>query len=354
MEVLRQIAEGFSRWMDCVAATVVAMLGRLAATRRVRLAEQPDGSFTPLATDKPAGALAPVKIANGVATCSGEAAAVLKGSQVELALRPEQFFFRPLELPRRAAEFIDGIVRSQIDRITPWNASEVVFGWTSPTEIANDKISVTIAAAARSQIMPLTQAFGHLGVKSVFVSTVMPSAKADNAPIKVFEQSAARTFEVRQVRRRLLAALAICAVLGLGSIAAATVYVGNLQDRQADVARRIAERRGIIRAGNDAVVNSELAKLVRRKQDTPANVIVLEALSNVLPDNTYVTELRIEGDKVQVVGITHDAPSLIRLIERSPHFSRATFFAPTTRAPSDPGDRYHIEARINPVFSPPS
>ena len=101
--------------------------------------------------------------------------------------------------------------------------------------------------------------------------------------------------------------------------------------------RRIAERRGIIRAGNDAVANSALAKLARRKNQTPADVIVLEALSNVLPDNTYVTELRIEGDKVQVVGITNDAPSLIRLIEQSPHFSRATFFAPTTRSPSDPG-----------------
>ena len=171
----------------------------------------------------------------------------------------------------------------------------------------------------------------------------------------MFEQSAAGALEVRQVRRLLVAGLVIVAVLaGLATASDIVIGSGSARARQNDVSRRIAERRGIIRAGNDAVTNSALAKLARRKNQTPANVIVLEALSNVLPDNTYVTELRIEGDKVQVVGITSDAPSLIRLIEQSPHFSRATFFAPTTRSPSDPGDRYHIEARIKPVFSPPS
>src|SRR5262249_55583625 len=96
------------------------------------------------------------------------------------------------------------------------------------------------------------------------------------------------------------------------------------------------------------------AMLDRRKQETPATVIVIEALSGILPDHTYVTELRVEGNRLQVIGVTQDAPGLIRLIEQSPHFTRATFFAPTTRAPTDPAERFHTEARIDPVNPPRS
>ena len=113
--------------------------------------------------------------------------------------------------------------------------------------------------------------------------------------------------------------------------------------------RRISERRASLRLNSNAG-GSALSLLAKRKQTTPSSVMVLEALSQALPDSTYVTELRIEGDKVQVVGLTQDAPSLIRLMERSPQFARATFFAPTTRAQNDPGERFHIEAHITPSF----
>lgn len=355
MNILRQIIDGFLRWMDGVATTVVTILDWLVAPRRVRLAEQASGTFilqAPVGESPPP--LLQVKILDGIASCAGDAVAMLKGSRVELAMRSDRFFFRAIELPRRASEFLDGVIRAQIDRITPWDASEAVFGWSAPTDISNDRISVTIAATARPQIIPLTQAIGQLGVKSITVSTALPNEQADKAAIKVFEQSATGTLEVRQVRRALIAVLLSLAVLSGLAIVSGVVIVNDLQNRQTDVSRRIAERRGIIRAGSDAVTNSALANLARRKNQTLASVIVIEALSNILPDHTYVTELRIEGDKVQVVGISSDAPSLIRLIEQSPHFDRATFFAPTTRSPSDPADRFHIEARIKPVFLPPS
>ena len=64
-----------------------------------------------------------------------------------------------------------------------------------------------------------------------------------------------------------------------------------------------------------------------------------------------MTELRINGERLQIVGMTSDAPSLIRLIEQSPHFAHATFFAPTTRSPGTTKEQFHIESQINPVFT---
>jgi general secretion pathway protein L len=90
-------------------------------------------------------------------------------------------------------------------------------------------------------------------------------------------------------------------------------------------------------------------ELERRKHDAPLTVLVLETLSKILPDNTYLTELRVEGNKLRLTGITHDAPSLIGLIEQSGRFTRASFFAPTKRTSS--ADHFNIEAIIKP-FGP--
>jgi general secretion pathway protein L len=127
--------------------------------------------------------------------------------------------------------------------------------------------------------------------------------------------------------------------------------LGSLDTEQQELLQRIARYRASF-LGNTAGTPSQQQALERRKHETAASVLAIEALSQVLPDHTYVTELRIEGDKLQVIGVTRDAPGLIELIEQSPHFARATFFAPTTRSSEDAGERFHIETHIKPVFEP--
>jgi general secretion pathway protein L len=352
---LDDIFKVFSLWIDTVARIVVAPFERLKPAARIEVAEGEDGWFTLRSTQGIKGkvdTLSPhrTQITEGVINnpISQEWASALQKSRVELVLRPSHFLFRSLELPKRASEFLDGIVRAQIDRLTPWNARDAVFHWSRPADIAGDRITTTVVATARAIVTSLAQSLADLGAAAVEVSTVVPGS--DGARVTVYAQKADMKQGFGRIRLVLLSVFAVTGILAILSIGAGG-FVGSYYDDQRQSAqRRVAERRALIRSSQSGESNSAVELLERRKQATPSSVMVIEALSALLPDHTYTTEVRIEGDKLQIIGITRDAPSLIPILEQSPHFTRATFFAPTTRAPNDPGERFHIEVRMKPHF----
>jgi general secretion pathway protein L len=343
MNLFQTIGAILRAWTGSVAAAIIAGLDRVVSPRVVRLVEGDDGGFSVEATGK-AEAI-PVRIAFNDGTLSApNLAPLFRGSRVEIVLQPRRFLFRPLELPARAADFLEGIVRAQIDRLTPWSASEAVFGCSAPAASGTESITTMIAATTRKVAMTYVEAVSGFHPAAIAVCTDV--RERDAGRVKVFEQKARGHLDAARLSRALLIGLGVVAAAAL---VAATVaaYVGdNLGAQEAELARQISARRAAIRAGTDGGDRSPVATLERRKYETPASVIVLEALSKLLPDHTYVTEMHLAGNKLQISGITSDAPSLIPLIEQSQHFTRATFYAPTTRSPSDPGERFHIEARV--------
>jgi general secretion pathway protein L len=356
MAMISEIKELFGAWIAAVALAVTSIARRLMPQRQIWLIEGDDGTFTAKAAPVKKGAAVPdvsFRVSNGrpIPSLPADWEAVLRGGRVEFLLKSDHVLFRSLDFPAQAVDFLDGMIRAQIDRLTPWAANDAVFGWSAPSRIASERIQLTLAATSRNKIQPLVQLASNLGAASVAVLTESPPDEIAPVKFKVYEsalQSAVgRTMDVPRALRLTL--------LGTGLAAAASLvlaaYVGNSLDaEQQQLSRRIAERRASLRLSQTAAGGSAQSLLVKRKQTTPSSVMVLEAISRVLPDGTYVTEFRIEGDKVQVVGISQDAPSLIRLMEQSPQFSRATFFAPTTRAQNDPGERFHIEVHLTPYF----
>ncbi|MDB5575023.1 MAG: hypothetical protein JWR80_199 [Bradyrhizobium sp.] len=350
MKLFQTIGAILNAWTGSVAAAIIAGFDRVVSPRVVRLVEDDDGAFTVEAAAKSDNAPARIGFADGTLSAPN-LAPLFRGSRVEIVLQPKRFLFRPLELPARAADFLDGIVRAQIDRLTPWSASEAVFGCSPPTESGPESITTVIAATTRKVAMSYVQAVSGFHPAAIAVCTDVAERNAGR--VKVFEQKARGHLDAARLSRVLLIVLGIVAVASLVSVSVAAYVSDNLATQESALARQISARRAAIRAGSDGGDRSPTAVLERRKHETPASVIVLEALSQVLPDHTYVTELHLAGTKLQIVGITRDAPSLISLIEQSGHFTRATFYAPTTRSPSDPGERFHIETRIQPKNTNP-
>ena len=353
MSIVSEARALFDEWMAAVAGAVDLAIGRYTRRPQIVLGGQSTGLLTARLKSAQKGEGLPdisFRISNGRPSPSlpAEWQAAFRGSRVETQLAPGQVLFRSLDFPKQAEDFLDGMIRTQIDRLTPWSADAAAYGWSAPSATTSDRIELTLAATAKQEMEPLVQLATGLGAQSLAAFAVPPAA-SDTAQIKVFDQplrsAARRAMDTPRLLRAVLLSAGAAAAVAL----VVAAYVGDsLDTEQQELMSRISQRRAALRLGPDG--NSAFGLLAKRKQTSPSSVVVLEALSQALPDGTYVTELRIDGDKVQVVGMTQDAPSLIRLIEKSPQFARATFFAPTTRAENEPGERFHIEARITPFF----
>ena len=229
--------------------------------------------------------------------------------RVRLVLQPSRFLFQ-LELPSRAGEFLEGVVRAQLDGLTPWSAAEAAFGWSKPAEVAGGRITLTIAATARSLILPHLQPIANLGARSIVVTT--SADKTDTNRIRVWEQRAGRgVVQAARIRSWLVTLLAVSGSAAALAVSASMIAGPILDARQQALMRHVREI-GATSSDSRGVASGSAAAawqlLERRKNDRPPNVIVLETLSQILPDRTYVTELRVEDDKLKISAITQDAP----------------------------------------------
>jgi len=215
-------------WTGSVAGAVIAGLNRIVSPRVVRLVEGDDGRFAVQAEGKArtkAGDIPPtIALAEGAAPFG--LASVVRGSRVEIVLQPKRFLFRPMELPARAADFIEGIVRAQIDRLTPWSASEAVFGCTVPAVSGGESIATTIAATTRKAVAGYVQAVSAFHPSAVAICTDVP--EAGGARVRVFEQSARGSLDAAKLSRMLQLALGAVAVVAIVSLAASTWIASSL------------------------------------------------------------------------------------------------------------------------------
>ena len=360
MTTSTRVRRELAAWIGSVAETVVETMGRLKIKPSVQLIETERNVFIMRMVARPRRPVPPdchVVLTEDDATSAAlpdSWKAALRGSRIEVMLMPYRFLQRPLDLPKRAVEFLDAMIRSQIDRLTPWAAHEAVFGHTTPVDIAGERIRTMVIAAPRTRLDSLVRMAESWRAASI-VLLAAPEAELttpDNrlGGTRLIEQHLRSSLDVGRVSRVLTALLAVAAVSAALSAATTVMLGGKLDEQQRLLSQRISDRRVALRLDLDGADSAALRGLLRRKQQSAADVVLLEALSRILPDNTSVTELRIEKDKLQIVGMTQDAPALVGLIERSPHFTRATFFAPTTRAAEGSGERFHIEAGIKPHF----
>lgn len=345
MSVASQALDHFGSWIAAAAGGFIQLGESIQRRRKIELTEQPDGSFLPSDRARQPDELA-LRLEDGAIVGPTGMRSLLARSVVSIVLAPSQFVFRPLELPAGADAFLGGVVRSQIDRLTPWNGNDAAFGWSAPVRQGTERISVTVAATSRERLKPVVNAFLAAGAAHVLLST---RSDQESALVPLLDQGAAAKVGDHGLQRKLTGALATAAFALVVSFAAWIILGGRFSDQLVRLNHQSAERRAELKGKSGGAV-AAIEALNAKKAASPSAVMTIEELSRILPDDVYLTELRIENGRVQISGAAKDAAALIPLLEQSHEFTHATFYAPTVRN-SDGGESFHVEGHIEPSFA---
>ena len=92
--------------------------------------------------------------------------------------------------------------------------------------------------------------------------------------------------------------------------------------------------------------------LPSKKWQSHSTLQVLEELSKLLPDDTFVMQFDFDGRTVQILGDTGSPTSLLELLEASPLFKDAGFKSQLTKLQGTSYDRFHISATLEEAAKP--
>lgn len=266
---------------------------------------------------------------------------------VVLVLDDAKALRRTLTLPRAAAPELADLLEFEIERHTPFRADQVYFYYAVDPADDADMIAVTLVVIPRRIVDPLMRRLaGHdLAPDSVRLSDegLLPGAAA-----RLLSAAAAPAREQKGGRRlKLMAGLAV----GL-AVAAAVSPVLRLSltaDRLAaavEQASRDATATRALQLEADRL-SLGLETVARAKAAAASPLRILNALSRLLPDDTWLAQLGLAGAEVTLDGRTASSATLVGLIEASEVFDELTYLSPVTRDSGGAFERFNFSVKLS-------
>lgn len=267
---------------------------------------------------------------------------------VGIRLPLSQCFERRVELPKAAGDDVRRMLNFDLERATPFRLGDV---YTAHLAVGaagtKGRQRLRQFVVKREAVDPLLAEVKAAGLEPAFVDC-WQAEPASGLPIDFLETGGPQRSDLARhmTLPRTLAALVLI-LAGLAFFLAQSRYGSALGEIRAQTATMRAEAAAVRGAQerSDAAV-ADLARLQRMKLDYVPAVEVLEELSRVLPDSVWLSDLRIEGDTLDIAGLAKSGAALPSLFVGSALFADAALTAPVTLDPREDRERFSLRLRI--------
>ena len=286
--------------------------------------------------------------------------------RIVVTLPPGQVLRKRIVLPAAVEPDLKQTLAYDLDRHTPFKPEEL---WFDAAVVGRDaprgEIRVDWAAALRTSIADARKRAESFGAAVVAVT---PDAPGEDGPATTGRSrlnllpETERPAVVWWRRWRLWAPIAACTAVAL-----VAVVLPMWQKRAYVIALSQTTEQARLQADAASALRDQLERatsdynfVLGRKYGFPSSVQVLEDVTKLLPDDTWLTQFDVRSNKsskepkreLLLRGESANAGRLVTLLEESKAFVEAAPRSPTTKIQPGPGEIFDLGAQVAPVPPP--
>jgi general secretion pathway protein L len=252
--------------------------------------------------------------------------------RVDVVIPPDQGLLRSVHLPAAAQQRLRSVIELQLDRLSPFRAGDVRFDCRSVDAPSGGEIAVEIGIVPRQRLREIEQRLGRLGIAvRRFGFDGMPFSFAPVEPRRTSHE------KLQYVLAGIAAAAFLCAVVLTPILRAA-----EIDGLAADVGRLRGPAHQAVSLQDElrraqAPLNAAASVLAR-----PGALDILRSLTEILPADVQLTDLKIDGAAIRLSGYGSNAARLATLLRGSGRFAHVHLSGPVGKA-ADGRERFEIE-----------
>jgi len=358
----RSPAARFLAWWGGELGACLPSLFRGRGRRRRRLLVDLDGAALDVKRRRRGGKVKPVaRIALGDQDASqapktrrAVARAARRSDEVVLRVPEREALQRTIRLPMAARENMREVIGFEMDRFTSLKAEEAYFDFEiAETDEARQQLAVALMVVPRTDLRPALDLLAAWGVVPDRLVLLRPDEDAEVGRNLLPPAPAAAGLSWQA---RLGGGLAVVLLLLLGAQAYLPWYEKQ-QQLEALQAREAALRAEALQV--DGLRTQVAAEAKRRAAiyatltARPPAIRVLDELSRIIPDGTWLVDLQMSGETVSLKGYSQEPAGVIAVLEASPLFHDARFVSPVIPDSRIGLDRIAVSARLAAVERQP-
>ncbi len=256
-----------------------------------------------------------------------------------LALRPQ------IKLPSASKRTLKGALGFELERLTPIDAASLYFDFIVEGREPETNLTPVTLRVVRKSVLDEAVLVCHGA--GALVSSVGFTGDALEGDWTCYPVDRPAFLRAQWRRFGNLALVGLASVLVLAVIVAGYARGSGANDALSDQLAEAMTRAAVVERMEHRIemANTQISRLAALRQG-PLFIESLAALSRLLPDGTWLTELHLESNKLRADGYSKNASALIAIVDRSGTFANAQFSSPLVRNPADGTDRFELTFEI--------